>query len=162
MLEVAIDFEDVHRVRGQGDARGDGPSVMPGEQFANLGLDDVVTAATTGENAELVVHFLRPVETYSGSDAVFGEEIDDVRSQERGVGGEAKIDAHAFAARLFLRVINDMAEEREIHKRLAAKESDMNRLAALRLGKEIIDRRFCGLQIHEFFLALGRGDLVFT
>src|SRR6202051_3939410 len=133
MLEMAIDFENVHRVRSHGDTRGDGPGVMPGKQFANLGLDNVVTAATIGENAEFVVHFLRPVETYSDSNAVFGEEIGDVGRQKRGVGGEAKIDAHTFAARLFWRIVNDMTEEREIHKRLAAKEGDVNRLAAFRL-----------------------------
>ena len=102
VFEVAIDFEDVHGVGGHGDARGDGARVMAGEELADLGLHDVVAAAAVGEDAEVVVHFFRAVDAYGDADAVGGEKVDDLRSEERGVGGQAEIDFYVLARSLFV------------------------------------------------------------
>ena len=154
--------ERAERAGGHGDARGDRARVMTREKLADLRLHDFVAAAAVGEDAELVVHFLGAVDAYGDADAIVGQEIDDLRSEQRGVGSQAEVDLHAFARGLFGGIVDDVAKQREIHQRFAAEEGDVDRFAAFGLREEIVDGSLRGLHVHELLFAFGRGDLVFA
>ena len=80
------------------------------EKLADLGLHDVVAAAAVGEDAEGVVHFFGTVDTDGDADAIGSKEVDDVRSEERSVGGQTEIDFHVLASGLFAGIVDDVAQ----------------------------------------------------
>src|SRR5207237_10529492 len=111
-----------------------------------------------GEDAEGVVHFFWAVDAYGDANAVDGEEIDDLRGQERGVGGQAEIDFYISASRLFIRIVDDVAQQREIHEGFAAEEGDVNGFAAFGLGEQVDNRGFAARYVNYFLVALCVGD----
>src|ERR1700730_3344257 len=157
---MAVDLEDVQGARGHGDARGDGPGVMPRKQLATLGLDDVVAAAAIREDAKLVVHLLGPVQADGDANPVFREIVDDLRGEKCGIGRKAKVDLHSPLFRLLPGIVDNAAEQWKIHEGLAAKKSYVNGAAPFGLREQIIYRGLGRLPVHEFLLAFGRGDLV--
>src|SRR5882762_5515869 len=162
VLQVAINLEHVHSLRGHGYPGGDWPGVMTSEKFAHFRLDNVVAAAAIGEDAEGVIHFFGSIEANGYADFVGGQIIDDDGSEERGVGGKAEIDFDALERGLLAGVVDHFAKHWEIHQGLAAEKSDVHGPATFGLGEQIVYRRLRGLPIHEFFFAFGRGDFVFA
>ena len=100
VLQVAVDSHDVRDAGGQRNARRDRARAVARDQRFHARCDDVVAAAAVGEDAQLVVQLRRAVHADRDADIVVREELDDRGRQQRGVGGEAEIDASAALFRL--------------------------------------------------------------
>src|ERR1017187_727946 len=69
--QMFVDFTDVEGLRSEGDARANGTATMPLQQFLDFRSDDIVTAFAVAEDAELVLHLLRPIDRYGDTHSIF-------------------------------------------------------------------------------------------
>ena len=90
--------------------------------------DDVVAAGAVVEDAELVLHFLGAVDRDRHPDLVLDQELDHVRLEQGGVGGQAEVDVLAERGGALLRVGDGLLEHREVEERLAAEERQVRDL----------------------------------
>ena len=160
--EVPVDPLDVERSRRQRDARADRPAAMPLEQLLDLRRDDVVAAGAVVEHAELVLHLARTVDRDRDADLVLGEELDDLRLEQRGVGREAEVDRLAQLGAALARVGDRLLQDRKVQQRFAAEERDVRDLVVARFLEHELHALARGLLAHELRLhpVFGVDDLV--
>ncbi len=160
--EVTIDAGDVQRLPRQRHARADRPRPMARQQRLDLRRHDVVAAGAVLEDAEAILQLLRPVDRNGDADAVLGQELDDIRPQQRGVRGQAEVDLLADFGGPPPRVGNRRFQHREIQQRLAAEERHVRGRALARFAQQELDALARGLLRHELRLlaVLGVDDLV--
>ena len=157
--EVAIDLLDVEVRRRERHARADRPRAVAPEELADLRRHQIVAAGAVGEDAELVLDVLRPVDRDRDADAVLGDELDDLRLEQRRVR-EAEVHRFADFGRALPRVRDRLDEHREVEQRLAAEERDVRDVA--RLAQQEVDALARRVLRHEFRLPAVRrvDDLV--
>ena len=158
--EVTVDALHVE-VRGrQRHARANRAAAVPPQQLADFRRHQIVAAGAVVEHAELVLHVLRTVDRDRDADPVLGDELDDLRLEQRRVGREAEVDRLARFGRAPPRVLDRLDEHREVEQRLAAEERDVRDVA--RLAQQEVDALARRLLRHELRLAAVRrvDDLV--
>ena len=160
--EVLIDALDVHLSRRQRHARANRAAAVALQQLLDFRRDDVVAAGAVVEDAELVLHFLGAVDRNRDADAVLGQELDDLRLEQRAVGRQAEVDLLAQLVAPLPRVGNRLLQHREIQQRLAAEEGDVRDLVVARLLQHEVDALARRLLAHELRLlaVFGVDDLV--
>src|SRR5580765_4190470 len=105
---------------------------MPLEQLLNLRRDDVVAAGAVVEDAELVLYLARSVDRDRDADLVLGEELDDLRLEQRAVGREAEVHGLAHLGAAPARVGDRLLQDRKVEQRFAAEERDVRDLVVAR------------------------------
>src|SRR5712691_7160873 len=162
--EMTINPLDVERPRGERDACADWPAPVLFEELADFRSDHVVAARTVVEDAELVLHLAGTVDGDGDADAVLGEELDDLRLQQRAVGREAEVHVLAQFGAAPARVRDRLLQNREVEQRLAAKEGDVRHPVVARFLEHELHALTRGLLAHELrFPAVFRvDDLVFA
>ena len=160
--EMVIDLANVQRLLRQGHPGADRTRSMPGEQRLDLRRRNGVAAGAVVEDAELVLHLLRTVDRDGHANALVGKELDHVRPEQRGVGGQAEVDVLARFSGALPRIRDRRLQHVEIHQRLAAEKRDVRARVVARLAQGELDglagRRFA----HELGLlaVLGVDNLV--
>ena len=160
--EVAEDPLDVHLARGERDPRANRAAAVPLQQLLDLRRHDVVAARAVVEDAELVLHFLRPVDRNRDAHLILGEELDDVGLEQRAVGGQAEIDLLAELGAALPGVGDRLLQHREVQQRFAAEERHVCHLVVAGLPEHEVDAVARRLLAHELRLpsVLGVDDLV--
>ena len=160
--EVPVDARDVERVGRQRHARANRPAAVAPQQRLDLRRDDVVAARAGVEDAELVLQVARTVDRDRHADVVLGEELDDLRAEQRRVGREAEVDRLPELRGAAPRVGDGRLQHRKVEKRLAAEERQVRRLARAALLEQELDavaRRLLGHEL-RLLAVLGVDDLV--
>src|SRR5262249_33027797 len=107
------------------------------DEFTNLRRNDVVTAASVSEHAQLIVHVFWTIDANRYADVVLRDEVDDRWREKRSIRCQAEAHRARFNGRLLLSVRDDLFQQSEVHQRLATEERDLDR-APRRLLKQQI------------------------